>query len=103
MSCSQELISISCEISQTEHVQQVQSLKGHALDPTELRLELWARYCLFARCNIGSGFTPCPRAKLLTAAIIEFCGPAVGMTGDSLSGYKGAIVFQKMRDAGRLE
>jgi hypothetical protein len=30
---------------------------------------------------------------LLTAAIIKFRSPAVGMPGDSLSGFKGAIVF----------
>jgi hypothetical protein len=41
--------------------------------------------------------------NLLTAAVIEFRSPAVGMAGDSLSGFKGAIIFQKIRDAGRPE
>jgi hypothetical protein len=38
---------------------------------------------------------------LLAAAVIEFRGPAVSMAGDSLSGLKGAVIFQKIRDAGR--
>jgi hypothetical protein len=38
---------------------------------------------------------------LLTAAIVEFRGPAVGVAGDSLSGFQGAVIFQKIRDAGR--
>jgi hypothetical protein len=37
--------------------------------------------------------------NLLTAAVIEFRSPAVGMACDSLSGFKGAIIFQKIRDA----
>jgi hypothetical protein len=41
-----------------------------------------------------------PRANLLTAAVIEFRGPAVGMAGDSLSGFQGAVIFQKISDAG---
>jgi hypothetical protein len=41
--------------------------------------------------------------NLLTAAVVEFCGPAVGVAGDSLSGFKGAVIFQKIRDAGRPE
>jgi hypothetical protein len=36
----------------------------------------------------------------LAAAVIEFCGPAVGVAGDSLSGFKSAVIFQKIRDAG---
>ena len=39
--------------------------------------------------------------NLLPAAIIEFRGPAVGVAGDSLSGFKSAVIFQKIRDAGR--
>jgi hypothetical protein len=39
--------------------------------------------------------------NLLTAAIIEFRSSAVGVAGDSLSGFKGAVIFQKIRDAGR--
>ena len=35
--------------------------------------------------------------------VIEFCGPAVGVAGDSLSGFKSAVIFQKIRDAGRPE
>jgi hypothetical protein len=38
---------------------------------------------------------------LLAAAVIKLCGPAVGVAGDSLSGFKGAVIFQKIRDAGR--
>ena len=40
---------------------------------------------------------------LLAAAVIQFRGPAVGMAGDSLSGFKSAVIFQKIRDAGRAE
>jgi hypothetical protein len=39
--------------------------------------------------------------NLLTAAVIEFCGPAIGMAGDALCSFKGAVIFQKIRDAGR--
>jgi hypothetical protein len=38
---------------------------------------------------------------LLAAAVIEFRGPAIGVASDSLSGFKGAVIFQKIRDAGR--
>jgi hypothetical protein len=38
---------------------------------------------------------------LLTAAVIEFRSSAVGVAGDSLSGFKGTVIFQKVRDAGR--
>jgi hypothetical protein len=38
---------------------------------------------------------------LLAAAVIQFRGPAVGVAGDSLSGLKSAVIFQKIRDAGR--
>jgi hypothetical protein len=40
---------------------------------------------------------------LLAAAIIEFRGPAVGVPGDALRGFKSAVIFQKIRDAGRPE
>src|SRR6266404_924912 len=40
---------------------------------------------------------------LLTAAVIEFRCPAVGMAGDALSGFKSAVIFQKIRYAGRSE
>ena len=40
---------------------------------------------------------------LLAAAVIEFRGPAVGMAGDSLSGFKGAVILQKICDTGRPE
>ena len=39
--------------------------------------------------------------NLLSAAVIEFRGPAVGVAGDSLSGFKSAVIFQKIRDTGR--
>ena len=39
--------------------------------------------------------------NLLAAAVIEFRGPAVGVAGDSLSGFKGTVIFQKIRDTGR--
>jgi hypothetical protein len=41
--------------------------------------------------------------NLLASAVIEFCGPAVGVAGNPLSGFKGAVIFQKIRDAGRPE
>jgi len=40
---------------------------------------------------------------LLAAAVIKFRGAAVDMAGDALSGFKGAVIFQKIRDAGRAE
>jgi hypothetical protein len=39
--------------------------------------------------------------NLLAAAVIELRRSAVGVAGDALSGFKGAIIFQKIRDAGR--
>jgi hypothetical protein len=41
--------------------------------------------------------------NLLTAAVIEFRGPAVRVPGDSLSGFKGSVIFQKICDTGRPE
>ena len=41
--------------------------------------------------------------NLLAAAVIEFRGPAVGVAGNALGGFKGAVIFQKIRDAGRPE
>ena len=38
---------------------------------------------------------------LLAAAVIELGGPAVGVAGDSLGGFKSPVIFQKIRDAGR--
>jgi hypothetical protein len=37
------------------------------------------------------------------AAVIEFRDAAVDMAGNSLSGCKGVVIFQKIRDAGRPE
>jgi hypothetical protein len=34
---------------------------------------------------------------LLSAAIVELSCPAVGVAGDSLSGFKSAVIFQKIR------
>ena len=34
----------------------------------------------------------------LPTTIIEFRGPAIGMAGDPLSGFKGTVIFQKVRD-----
>jgi len=39
--------------------------------------------------------------NLLTATVIKFRSSAVSVTADSLSGFKGAVIFQKIRDAGR--
>ena len=41
--------------------------------------------------------------NLLPAAVIEFRRSAVGVAGDSLSGFQGAVIFQKIRDPGRPE
>jgi hypothetical protein len=41
--------------------------------------------------------------NLLTAAVVEFRSTAVGVASDPLSGFKGAVIFQKIRDAGRPE
>ena len=51
--------------------------------------------------NIES--SPYPLGEPLTAAVIEFRGAAVGVAGDPLSGFQGAVIFQKIRDAGRPE
>jgi hypothetical protein len=40
---------------------------------------------------------------LLPAAVIKFRGPAVGMAGDPLRGFQGAVIFQKICDPGRPE
>ena len=40
---------------------------------------------------------------LLAAAVIKFRGPAVGMAGNPLSGFKGTVIFQKIREAGCSE
>jgi hypothetical protein len=32
---------------------------------------------------------------LLAAPVIEFCGPAVDVAGDSLGGFQGAIISRK--------
>jgi hypothetical protein len=36
----------------------------------------------------------------LTAAVIEFRRPTVGVAGDPLGRFKGPVIFQKIRDAG---
>jgi aryl-alcohol dehydrogenase-like predicted oxidoreductase len=41
--------------------------------------------------------------NLLSAAIIELGCPAIGVASDSLSSFKGAVIFQKIRDACRPE
>jgi hypothetical protein len=46
---------------------------------------------------------PKPNALAKSAAVIEFRGPAVGVAGNSLSGFKSAVIFQKIRDACRSE
>jgi hypothetical protein len=33
--------------------------------------------------------------NLLTAAIIQLCRPAVGVAGNTLSGFKSAVIFQQ--------
>jgi hypothetical protein len=35
------------------------------------------------------------------AAIIQLCGPAVGVASDALSGFQSVFVFRKIRDTGR--
>ena len=39
--------------------------------------------------------------NLLPAAVIQFPGSAIGVAGDPLGRFKGAVVFQKIRNAGR--
>ena len=41
--------------------------------------------------------------NLLTAAVIELRRPAIGVAGDTLSGFKGAVIFKKIGDTGCLE
>ena len=40
---------------------------------------------------------------LLPAPVIQFCGSAIRVTGDPLSGFKGAVIFQKIGDASGSE
>jgi hypothetical protein len=49
---------------------------------------------------------PCCRFRdfekhLLAGAVLEFRGAALSVAGHALSGFESAIVFQKVRDAGR--
>jgi len=39
----------------------------------------------------------------LAAAVVEFCGPAIGVAGDALSGFQGAVIFHEIPDSGRQE
>ena len=84
----------------------------HHDDPTLERVAVVGCRQVNGHVEAGSIRTICPeylipnpfhilQENLLTAAVIEFCGPAVGMAGDSLSGFQGAVIFQKIRDAGR--
>jgi hypothetical protein len=41
--------------------------------------------------------------NLLAATVIKLCRQAVGVAGDSLSGFQGAVIFQKVRDPGGPE
>ena len=41
--------------------------------------------------------------NLLTASVVEFRSAAIGVASDSLSGFQGAVIFQKIRDTGRAE
>ena len=41
--------------------------------------------------------------NFLSAAVLEFRGPAVGVAGNSLGGFKSAVIFQKICDAGGSE
>jgi hypothetical protein len=54
-----------------------------------------------------SGSVPNPlhilEQNLLAASVIKFRGSAVGVTGNALSGFQGAVIFQKIRDAGGPE
>jgi hypothetical protein len=40
-------------------------------------------------------------AGKLTPAVVEFRSAAVGVTGYPLNGFKSAVIFKKVRDAGR--
>ena len=41
--------------------------------------------------------------KPLFRSVIELCRPTVSVAGDALSGFKGAVIFQKIRDSRRPE
>jgi hypothetical protein len=47
----------------------------------------------------GLNHFPCLEQYLLTATVIELRGPVVGVAGDSLSSFKGAVILQKICDA----
>jgi hypothetical protein len=53
--------------------------------------------------EINTESFPCLQEHLLSAAVIEFRGPAVGVACDSLSGFKGAIIFEKISNTGGPE
>jgi hypothetical protein len=40
---------------------------------------------------------------LLAAAVVELRGPALGVAGDPLGGFKGAVIFQKICNVGCAE
>jgi hypothetical protein len=40
---------------------------------------------------------------LLTAAVIELCGPPTGVASNPLSSFKRAVIFEEIRDTGRPE
>jgi hypothetical protein len=46
-----------------------------------------------ARLNTGS--SPCPPGEPSDRAVVEFRSAAVGVAGDPLSSFKGAVIFQK--------
>jgi len=59
--------------------------------------------------TVGKGVMSIPnplhvlQKDLLAAAVVELGGPAVGVAGDSPSGFKGAVVLEKICDTGRPE
>jgi hypothetical protein len=56
----------------------------------------------FAGCSVSDAFHILEQ-NLLTTPIVEFGSTAIGVAGDALSGLQSAVIFEKIRDAGRAK
>jgi hypothetical protein len=53
--------------------------------------------------NESSAYLPVVPSGPDCHKVIKFRGPAIRMAGNPLRGFKSAVIFQKIRDAGRPE
>jgi len=63
------------------------------------KIQPWERF----RKNLVPNPLHVLEQNLLPTAIVKFRGPTIGVASDSLSGFKSAVIFQKIRDAGRAK